>query len=482
MYNHTKQLLLPLTALLTCLAGIPAQADAVDANNITSFTAGTPARAAEVNSTIAELTSAINDNDQRIASLLSMPDAPPAQNLSIDCNTDAASLNNAIAGASRETSLNISVSGNCSAVSIDRDYVTINGGTSGATITSTVEGTPALRVSQARSINLENLTLGGDNIAEVGLQVTSNSAVSAANLTVSGVTSDAVTVILNSVLQLNGDNTITGGSAQGLFAAGTSTVYINDGTTTVTSDDCSMDVVLNGVIISEGTLNASGSCLNIERGQVLIERGIVNTGTATITGELILDSRGTGNTVALNHSGRVLVFSGGSFSLIGREGGVATIDATTDDAHLAVTGNANANFLLLDGGDGSQVKTTGDLLVLDGYLIASGGESSGFDGQIELGTSGDLLRVEGARVVVFGNAANNNVSHFGFGQTTLHLAAHMVIAGAAAVSADSNFVVGRNSELRAFGDVGLANSAGVACEGDGFAFSLIGSDFTNHCL
>lgn len=288
-------------------------------------------------------------------------------------------------------------------------------------------------------------------------------------------------MILNSVLQLGGDNTITGGPAVGFEAAGTSTVYISDGTTTVTSDDCSLDIELNGVFVSAGVLNASGSCLNVARGQVQIERGVINTETATVTGSLVLDSRSEGNPVALTHSSRVIVFSGGSIYLIAREGGSATMDATTDGAYLSVTGNANASFLLLDGGEGSQIKTTGDVNILDGYMIASAQEAAGFGGRIELGTSEDILLSEGSRVVLTGVRENDSIPHLGFGRSLLRVASHMVLGNAAAIGSDSSLFVQRNSEIRSFG-VDLSSGGGVTCDADGYAFSFVDNVFTDHCL
>ncbi|NCF43984.1 MAG: hypothetical protein GWP70_04080, partial [Proteobacteria bacterium] len=444
MKKISQHLALPL-ALLASLTLANAHADKVDAAAVTSFVAGTPAVAAEVNSTIAELTSAINDNDQRLASLLAMPDAPTAQALSIDCDADPEALNAAIASARRETSLDISVSGECNAVSINRDYVSIDGGPGGATIHSTAAQTPALRVSQARAVELKNLHLDGSGVAEVGLDITLGAVVEAANLTVTGATGDAIAAVLNSVLVLSGDTAVDVESAIGLYASGSSTVYISQGTTTVVTADCSVETELGGVLVSEGMLNLTGSCISIgSNSQAVIEgSSTITTGTMNVSGGSMILRGSAGNSVQVSHGDRVLISSGGSLFLAAADGGNVGLSAAADtNPSVVVAGNANIGFLLGSQGEGggtSRVDFASNLVVLDGYLISSANSAGVFDGRIQLGSNANFLRAENSRIVTSGSNADNNISHLGFGLVNLSHGVNTILGSATTVDAATRF-------------------------------------------
>jgi hypothetical protein len=481
MNTMIKHLSLSLTAVV-CATGVTAAlADKIDASKVTTFAAGAPARAAEVNSTIAELTSAIDDNEQRIAQLLATPAAPPAITLDVDCSADPAALNSAINNASLQTSLEINVSGTCSAVSITRDYVSINGVTAGTTITSNAEKTPVLKISRAKGIKLQNLILDGTDVAEIGLEVSYSSVTEATNLNISGAIDEAVIVILNSTLSLKGENTVIGGSAKSFVAGGFGAILIESGMTTTTSDDCTVQVERNGLFIGEGIFNATGDCLRVlGESLAIIELGTVNTNFATVTGTLYLESQGTDLDVTLNHSGQMLVFSGGTLYLIAKQGGTTTMNASSETASMTVTGNANATFLLTGGGQGSRITTTGNMFIADAYLLASAA-GLGFDGRIELGTNGNNLQSEGSRIVLTGNADNNNVPHLGYATVNLNAASQLVLANATTVDTNTSLSVGRNSELNAYALDLTGNGNQVTCQFDGYAFSYFNEVFSDHC-
>ena len=280
---------------------------------------------------------------------------------------------------------------------------------------------------------------------------------------------------------ISGDNTITAGQAQGLYAAAASTIYISDGTTTITSDSCTFETKLGGVLVSEGTLNATGACVAVRsNSSIAIESGTVTTGTASIVGTLSLDSRGSDGAVTLNHSGRLLVFSGGTMFAIAREGATTTINATEDSAEIWLAGNASASLLLLDGGEGSQVTASSSIFMSNAYLIASAVDA-GFDGRIDLGVSENYLRADDSRVVFTGNSDSNNLARLHHGSVSLQLGSNLVLGTGSTVDPSAAFDLYQNTELRSFNLELGSNGNQITCISDGHAFSFIDQVFTDHC-
>lgn len=94
--------LLAISVLLAC--GV--NAAEVNQDNVVTFTSGTPAKAAEVNTTVSALVSAINDNAATIASLQETIDAQAARISALETTVDGLEANttpaqsNAVEGAS----------------------------------------------------------------------------------------------------------------------------------------------------------------------------------------------------------------------------------------------------------------------------------------------------------------------------------------------------------------------------------------------
>lgn len=196
-------------------------------------------------------------------------------------------------------------------------------------------------------------------------------------MTDSNVATSAVETTINSALLLSGNNTINVGQATGLFTAAASTIYIGDGTTTATSEECPLQTQLGGVLISAGILDATGNCLLIEAGsKVTIERGTIKTDSASVLGTLTLNNKGSDGAVNLSFSEQFLVCAGGSLFVVAEESAATTLLGTTDAAQLTVAGNATASFLA--GGDQScTVTVVGNVLVADGYFTATSGSRFG---------------------------------------------------------------------------------------------------------
>lgn len=492
MNTMIKHLSLSLTALV-CATGVTAAlADKIDASKVTTFAAGAPARAAEVNSTIAELTSAIDDNDQRIAQLLATPAAPPAITLNVDCSADPAALSSAINGASRETALTINASGSCSAINISRDFVKIDGGTSGVTIRSDSQDVPPISVNEAQSVELKNLSLDGTGTARTALSVSANSTVKAIDLSISGATEVAIAASLQSLLLLQGENTISAGPAIGIHMNMAGLVFVESGTTVIDSDDCTISAYTSSRFFSSGIVRANGSCLFVDaESSVAISQGVVNTETVTVaSGTLAIGSfnfsEGLVNqsidptSMVLNYSGDIFIWTGGSFWVTARNGSNTTLMAANESARVVIVGNSNAVFATLLEGNGSTVTASGDMLVIDSYLsVSAGGE--GVDNRVNLGTSEDFLYGRQSYMSASGGSDNNRFSDLQFGSASIQGASYMAIFDGVLLAPETILSADANSEIRSFSVNFSDNQNQLICYSDGTINTFINNEYINHC-
>lgn len=269
-------------AVIAILFSLGIQADEVDQSRVTTFAAGTPAVAAEVNENIQALISSIDDNAGRITGLeVTAPPSDGVSDIVINCDTDAGALNAAITSASRSIALNISVSGSCAPVLIEnRDNVSISGNPT-ATIGTDGSNSNPLTIVNAGGIVLNDLILTG-GLAESAMLVGKHSSVTATNIQASGSTNSTVFVNLHSLLLMEGINSIVAGSNSiALKVESNATVVAESGATTITSS--------NEVLWMNGNSGMVGKNMTLTGGEVklfgasnLLFQGIMTVGSTDV--------------------------------------------------------------------------------------------------------------------------------------------------------------------------------------------------------
>ncbi len=316
---RTRIALLSIAGLMASFA----QAGPVDPSAITTFEAGQPARAAEVNANFDALITAIDDNASQLAS--SGQDVA----IEVDCGDVREALQQAIDGSDPTKPLRINVIGtaSCGPISITRDHVTIIGGTDAdptpRTIGTNAENSVPVWVEGARHVVLSRMTIdaadGGSAgaAAAVGVAVAKGALATLDFISVQNSTGEAVTVFVNSTAILSGNNTINGGSEVALNIGGNATVFAENGLTTIesTGGACVLEMDANAVLGGPAGLDISGNCAEISGNSFLgLENGSIDVATLQVVkSQMVIEVEGEGaefnlDTVDFNLFGGSRVF------------------------------------------------------------------------------------------------------------------------------------------------------------------------------
>ncbi len=327
-----------MAAAIAALMGATAVADEVDPAAITEFQSGQPALAAEVNANFNALISSINDNDSRLDALEAVVSMPAiSQQITVDCDADAAALANAIASGSLSVGLDITASGTCDAVLIDRDHVSITGP---AIINSNASGDDSVAVSNATNVFLNNLTIDGEGIAETALSVRYSSSVVATDVVIQGGADTTTWVQFSSSLRLDGTNSISSAERIALEASGNA-IVLATGATTLSSSDRPLILAAGG--IAAGGLDISGGEIVIEINSTMFMNGSINVGTVIVDRNSSLNMDADGDNLVINAD--INAFSYSVVLMDTRDGGTVThagnIDLNT--SRMAALGPAGTN-------------------------------------------------------------------------------------------------------------------------------------------
>jgi hypothetical protein len=297
---RTRIALLSIAGLVASFAN----AGPVDPNAITTFEAGQPARAAEVNANFDALITAINDNTTGTEVAVE-----------VDCADPRDALQQAIDGSDPTKPLAITVVGAepCGPVAVTRDNVSI---TNGTIQTDSLSQTPVL-IEGARHVVLSNVTIDGQNLAEAGLVIGKGALASVNGVNVSGTTIQAVNVFVQSSLVLGGDNNFDGGSEVGLNIGGNATVFAESGLTTISTAGTApvLEMDANAVLGGPGLLDIIGGRAEISGNSFLgLENGSIDVATLQVVkSQVVIEVEGDGaifnlDTVDFNLFGGSRVF------------------------------------------------------------------------------------------------------------------------------------------------------------------------------
>ena len=290
--------------------GACAIAGEVNDTNVVTFQGGLPALASDVNANFDELIIQINDNHNRISDLEDAPSGGGGVvDLNVDCGSDPDALSAALANNVNATEINIDLSGTCEPVYINRSRVSIVGP---AIITSDAGGANPITVDGANHVELVNLTLDAQGLAETALSVQWDASVIVTDVTASGASGQTLDVIRGS-LRLSGNNSFTATGTPAAEVSGQSLVLVESGQTDFVSDTDVMLLNNSAVVanIAPSTMNISGTFMEInELSNLVVANGSVNVGSIQLNraGVLNLDAAGsdvvtlTGNIQAINNS------------------------------------------------------------------------------------------------------------------------------------------------------------------------------------
>jgi hypothetical protein len=387
---------------LLSIAGLMAsftQAGPVDPSAITTFEAGQPARAAEVNANFDALITAIDDNASQLAS--SGQDVA----IEVDCGDVREALQQAIDGSDPTKPLRINVLGTatCGPIAVRRDNVSVKGGndtdTASRTIGTDGDGNAPVWVEGARHVTLSNLTIDAADggTSEVGVAVAKGALVNLDFVSVQNSTAEAVTVFVNSTAVLSGTNTFAGGSGRGLNIGGNATVFAENGETTISSTggepvlEMDANAVFGGgaaVNLSSTGVPANGTSINVAGNSYL---GLEN-GSIELSGELevrrslvLIEPSGDGFT------GPVFTLTAAAVDLLP---GSRVVLASEDGASIESTGSWFVN-------NDSSVVAVGTGTTLGGGSVFAqfGGTFGAGDGTDLNGMSGITARWNGQLIL-----------------------------------------------------------------------------------
>ena len=297
------------------------------------FQPGTAISSSAMNSNFDDLDAKVAGLTTRVEGLEDGPGA--AAIVSVDCTGDMGALADAIMDAPPHS--HIQFSGTCSPIEIRQDGLILEGMTSAQVVGDGVSDAIVI-VDAARKISLRNFSVDGSNGAEDGIRITSTALVEMDEVTVTNAADGNLAVFLNSVVRLNGGNSIGDSDDEtGLIVGANATVLI-EGENTLSAGFGAIDCEFSGTVIQEG--EGLDERVTIVGDVNAVENCFVFLSNGSVSGRI----RGQQNTsITIEPEGDDSSFSvGGSITL--SQGSSLLVDAS--DVADAITLSGARMFLL----------------------------------------------------------------------------------------------------------------------------------------
>lgn len=337
-YNISNKWKLAAAGLIALYGGV---AVAAQVGTLNSFTAGSPAVAADVNANFTTVTNAVNDNDSRLATLEAKVNGTKTVN--VDC-ANGGTIAGGLSQAPLSGGVTLNISGTCNEnVVIKRNKVKLQSTTGGSIVGATTA--PTLKVNRGSSrISVIGLTIGGGSdavlVAGNAELLIQNATIGDANTLNSGLMAQkgAVVTAIGNYDGTGGSTFNAGSSGNGAaVVAYGALVHFKDGSNTI-----------NG---------GTGVAMAADLGAEIVSGDLTYSPAATINGLVMVNSNSVFSLDNGSITGDINAFSNVTVDL------EPDVDGTTTP--VSVTGGINASY-------GSMVHVTGGATVSGAGTAATG--------------------------------------------------------------------------------------------------------------